>query len=90
MEQILFKYLLQHMEDMEVFIIESARLQEGLTCGLTNLVAFCGGVTVSVDEGRGRDVIHLGFCKAFDMVSPPTFLLLNWSEGNLMDRLFDE
>lgn len=40
---------------------------EGRFC-LPNVVAFCGGVTVSVDKGRATDVVYLHLCKHFDKI----------------------
>ncbi|KAJ7402241.1 RNA-directed DNA polymerase from mobile element jockey-like protein [Pitangus sulphuratus] len=66
-EQLILSVISKHLEEKKVVRIS----QYGFTGRkyLTNLISFCYGMTVWVDEMRMVNVVPLDFIKSFDTVS---------------------
>ena len=63
MEWIVLEATLRHLEDREVTGDRQHGFPKGKSC-LSNVVAFCDGVTASGDKGRASGVSFGGPCKA--------------------------
>ncbi|GAB0181909.1 mitochondrial enolase superfamily member 1 [Grus japonensis] len=68
MEQIILGVMSKHVEEKKVIGGGQHGFTKRKSC-LTNLSAFCDGMTGWVDERRAVDVVYVDFNKAFDTVS---------------------
>ncbi|XP_055565143.1 uncharacterized protein LOC102055566 isoform X1 [Falco cherrug] len=83
MEQLSLEVTLKHVKEKKLIRSSQRGFTKGSSC-LTNLIAFCDGMTGWVDEARAVDVVSLDLSKAFDTVSP------NIPTGKLRQRGRDE
>ncbi|GAB0188743.1 mitochondrial enolase superfamily member 1 [Grus japonensis] len=67
MELLVLEVISKHVEEKKVIRAAQCGFAKGRSC-LTNLIAFCDGMTGWVDEGRAVDVVYLDFSKAVDSV----------------------
>ncbi|GAB0199656.1 mitochondrial enolase superfamily member 1 [Grus japonensis] len=67
-EQLVLGVINKHVEEKEVIGSGQHGFTKGKSC-LTNLIAFYGGMTSWVDEGRALHVVYLDFSRAFDTVT---------------------
>jgi len=68
MEHILLAAMLRHKDNRQVIGDSQHGFTKGKSC-LTDLVAFCDGVTTRVEQARATDLTYLDYCKVFDVVS---------------------
>ncbi|PKU35402.1 rna-directed dna polymerase from mobile element jockey- hypothetical protein [Limosa lapponica baueri] len=96
MEQLVLGVISKHTEEKKAIRSSQHGFTKGKSC-LTNLIAFCGGITGWIDEGRALDVVYLDFSKAFDTVSHSILIdkfrkcgleewTVTWIENWLKDR----
>lgn len=78
-EQIVLETMLSHVKNKEGICDSQHGFNTGKSC-LTNLVAFCNGVTVVVNEGKAIEAICLGLCKTRDVV--PHYAIVSKMEGD--------
>ena len=67
-EKFTLEVISRHVEEKKAVRSSQHGFTKGRSC-LTNLIAFCDGVTGWLEEGRAGDVLYLDFSKAFDTVS---------------------
>jgi len=68
MEQLILEAIIKKVVEKKVIRSSQRGFTKGNSC-LTNLIAFCDGMTGWVDKGRAVDVGYLNFSKAFNTVS---------------------
>ncbi|GAB0183496.1 mitochondrial enolase superfamily member 1 [Grus japonensis] len=73
MEQLTLGLINKHVEGKKVIRSSQHGFTKGKSC-LSNLIAFCDGMTGWVDEGRAVDVVYLDFSKAFGTISHIIFI----------------
>ncbi|PKU39436.1 rna-directed dna polymerase from mobile element jockey- hypothetical protein [Limosa lapponica baueri] len=72
-EHLILDVISKHTEEKKVISSGHHGFTKGRSC-LTNLIAFCDGMTGWVDERRAVDVVYLGSNKAFESVSHNIFI----------------
>ena len=87
LEKIPLDDMLNHLRNESVIRDSQHGFTRVRSC-LTNLVAFCDGVTALVDEGKVIDIIYLDLTKAFDMV--PYHILISKLERCGFDGSLDK
>ena len=68
MEQILLVAVLRHVEYVVVIWDNQHSFTKGKSCLVSLLVAFCDGITASMDKENVTNIIYQDFTKAFDTV----------------------
>lgn len=81
MEKFILEATTKHVEDKKVFRSSQHRLfTKGKLC-IIDPIAFYGGTTSWIDEGRAVDVACHDFSKTLDIVSHDILICMNWLNG---------